>query len=123
MVQPSQTELDRRKVSGISSRAGDAVLTPQVQLVEFTVENIRNVSSNDYPQYYPGEDHSWSLDKFRNVSYPLANACNLLIQEELPHTNSQLQPARLYLFPYWHRREYSECLSPHTPCRSADPRY
>ena len=31
----------------------------------FTADTIKNVSSDEYPQYYPnGEDHSWSVDKF-----------------------------------------------------------
>ncbi|KIW07663.1 uncharacterized protein PV09_01603 [Verruconis gallopava] len=42
------TELDRRK------------------LVTFTADTIKNVSSDEYPQYYPGgEDYSWSVDKFK----------------------------------------------------------
>lgn len=32
----------------------------------FTADTIKNVSSDEYPQYYPnGEDYSWSVDKFK----------------------------------------------------------
>jgi DNA-directed RNA polymerase I and III subunit RPAC1 len=34
--------------------------------VTFTADTIKNVSSDEYPQYYPGgEDFVWSVDKFR----------------------------------------------------------
>jgi len=30
-------------------------------------ERIANVSSTEFPGHYPGEDHSWNLDKFKKV--------------------------------------------------------
>ena len=30
-------------------------------------ERVTHVSSTDYPGVYPGEDHSWSLDRFKEV--------------------------------------------------------
>ncbi|KAI9732444.1 MAG: DNA-directed RNA polymerases I and III subunit RPAC1 [Cirrosporium novae-zelandiae] len=45
-LQPSQAELDRRKIVGI------------------TPERVTHVSSTDYPGHYPGEDHSWNLSRF-----------------------------------------------------------
>jgi DNA-directed RNA polymerases I and III subunit RPAC1 len=47
MTQPPAEELARRR------------------FVDFTAETIRNNSSTQYPGVYPGEDHSWSVDKFR----------------------------------------------------------
>jgi DNA-directed RNA polymerase I and III subunit RPAC1 len=34
--------------------------------VTFTADNIKNESSDEYPQYYPGvEDYAWSVEKFK----------------------------------------------------------
>ncbi|PMD31176.1 RBP11-like subunits of RNA polymerase [Hyaloscypha variabilis F] len=46
--QPSQTELDRRKIVGINA------------------ETVTDVSSTDYPGHYPGEDQSWDKYKFED---------------------------------------------------------
>ncbi|KAJ7778629.1 DNA-directed RNA polymerase [Mycena maculata] len=35
------------------------------RLVGIRAERVTDVSSRDFPGHYPGEDHSWSLDKFR----------------------------------------------------------
>lgn len=43
---PSQEELDRRKTVGINP------------------ETVTNITSTDFPGHYPGEDASWSIDKF-----------------------------------------------------------
>jgi DNA-directed RNA polymerase I and III subunit RPAC1 len=47
MTQPSAAEAARRR------------------FVEFTAETIRNTSSTDYPGVYPGEDHSWNVNTFK----------------------------------------------------------
>ncbi|KAI9736901.1 MAG: DNA-directed RNA polymerase core subunit rpc40 [Claussenomyces sp. TS43310] len=47
-MQPSQAELDRRKIVSIGA------------------ERVMDVSSTDYPGHYPGEDHSWSLERFKS---------------------------------------------------------
>lgn len=36
------------------------------RLVEFTSETIKNTSSTDYPGVWPGEDHSWNIEDFKN---------------------------------------------------------
>ena len=49
---PSQSATDdraRRKVVGINK------------------ETVTNITSTDFPLHHPGEDHSWSLSKFRNA--------------------------------------------------------
>ncbi|KAF2400409.1 putative DNA-directed RNA polymerase I and III subunit Rpc40 [Trichodelitschia bisporula] len=48
MVQPTEAELQRRK------------------LVRYNVDTVTNVSNTEYPHFYPGEDHSWDVEKFRN---------------------------------------------------------
>jgi DNA-directed RNA polymerase I and III subunit RPAC1 len=48
MTQPSEDELARRR------------------FVEFAAETIKNTSSTDYPGIYPGEDHSWKVEKFKD---------------------------------------------------------
>ena len=39
------------------------------RLVGVKPERVTNISSTDYPGHYPGEDHSWDLNKFRHVRY------------------------------------------------------
>jgi DNA-directed RNA polymerase I and III subunit RPAC1 len=48
-VQPSQEELERRKIVGIN---------------EWTVTDV---SSDDFPRSYPGEDHAWDIEKIRDA--------------------------------------------------------
>jgi DNA-directed RNA polymerase I and III subunit RPAC1 len=35
------------------------------RFVEFTAETIRNASNTEYPGVFPGEDHAWSAERFR----------------------------------------------------------
>ncbi|KAG6843807.1 hypothetical protein H0H87_000232 [Tephrocybe sp. NHM501043] len=44
---PSRNEIDPRRLVGVHA------------------ERITNVSNTDYPGHYPGEDHSWNLEKFQ----------------------------------------------------------
>ncbi|KAF7510897.1 hypothetical protein GJ744_005727 [Endocarpon pusillum] len=44
---PSKQELDRRKTVGINA------------------ETVTNITSTEFPGHYPGEDHSWSLSKYK----------------------------------------------------------
>ena len=39
--------------------------------VQILPERVGGVSGNEFPGHYPGEDHSWSLQKFKQVSDPL----------------------------------------------------
>ncbi|CAG8970682.1 hypothetical protein HYALB_00003437 [Hymenoscyphus albidus] len=48
-VVASQAELDRRKVVGVN------------------LETVTDVTSTDFPGHWPGEDHSWSIEKFREA--------------------------------------------------------
>ncbi|KAI9834740.1 MAG: hypothetical protein M1819_002826 [Sarea resinae] len=45
--QPSQEELQRRRIVGINP------------------ETVTHVASTDFPGHYPGEDHAWNLQKFK----------------------------------------------------------
>ncbi|KAJ5225689.1 DNA-directed RNA polymerase I and III subunit RPAC1 [Penicillium chermesinum] len=45
---PSQEELQRRRIIGINA------------------ETVTNIPSTDFPGHWPGESHSWALDKFKN---------------------------------------------------------
>ncbi|KAL8645871.1 MAG: hypothetical protein Q9226_007101 [Calogaya cf. arnoldii] len=45
----SQTELDDRKIVGVN------------------LETVTNVTSTDIPGHYPGEDHEWDLEYFKNT--------------------------------------------------------
>ncbi|KAK5658839.1 hypothetical protein OQA88_1651 [Cercophora sp. LCS_1] len=47
-VVPSQEEVGRRKIVGINA------------------ETVTDVTSTDFPNNYPGEDHAWNLEKFRD---------------------------------------------------------
>ncbi|KAG9236019.1 RNA polymerase Rpb3/RpoA insert domain-containing protein [Amylocarpus encephaloides] len=46
-IQASQAELDRRKIVGINA------------------EIVTDVTSTDFPGHWPGEDHSWDIEKFK----------------------------------------------------------
>ncbi|KAL7272601.1 DNA-directed RNA polymerase core subunit rpc40 [Rhizina undulata] len=46
---PSVAELERRRMVGV------------------TAETVTNVTSTDFPGHWPGEDHSWSLDYFKQT--------------------------------------------------------
>ncbi|KAG2161829.1 DNA-directed RNA polymerases I and III 40 kDa polypeptide [Aureobasidium pullulans] len=45
--QPSQEEVEKRRLVGINP------------------ETVSNVVSTDFPGHYPGEDHSWNLESFK----------------------------------------------------------
>lgn len=45
---PSQEELQRRRIVGVN------------------LETVTHVTSTDFPGHYPGEDHAWSIQKFKN---------------------------------------------------------
>ncbi|MCJ1310907.1 DNA-directed RNA polymerase core subunit rpc40 [Agyrium rufum] len=36
------------------------------RIVGVNAETVTNVTSTDFPGHYPGEDHAWSLEKFKN---------------------------------------------------------
>jgi hypothetical protein len=55
------------------------------RFVEFTAETIKNASNTEYPGVYPGEDHSWSPERFReqlrvefHASSPLDSSFSLV---------------------------------------------
>ena len=39
------------------------------RLVGVHAEHVSNVASRDFPGHYPGEDNSWDLARFEQVSY------------------------------------------------------
>ncbi|PBP27293.1 RNA polymerase Rpb3/RpoA insert domain-containing protein [Diplocarpon rosae] len=45
--QPSQAELERRRIVGVNA------------------ETVTDVTSTDFPGHYPGEDHAWDVRKFK----------------------------------------------------------
>lgn len=42
-------------------------LTVRQQRLTINAETVGNAQSNDFPGHWPGEDHSWDLDYFRDV--------------------------------------------------------
>ncbi|KAL8734153.1 MAG: hypothetical protein Q9166_001638 [cf. Caloplaca sp. 2 TL-2023] len=48
-IRASQDELNARKIVGINA------------------ETVTNVTSTDIPGHYPGEDHEWNLEEFKNT--------------------------------------------------------
>jgi hypothetical protein len=40
------------------------------RLVGIQAERVTDVSSRDFPGHYPDEDHSWNMEKFREVRLP-----------------------------------------------------
>lgn len=64
---PSKQDLDRRKAGKPFAKASRAFLTGFAQNVGINAETVTNISSTDFPGHYPGEDHSWSLSKYKKV--------------------------------------------------------
>ncbi|KAK8203792.1 RNA polymerase Rpb3/RpoA insert domain-containing protein [Phyllosticta capitalensis] len=46
--EPSQEEVEKRRIVGVHA------------------EHVSNITSTDFPGHYPGEDHKWDLQRFRN---------------------------------------------------------
>jgi hypothetical protein len=64
---PSKQELDRRKAGKAFAKLGKPFLTGCAQNVGINAETVTNISSTDFPGHYPGEDHTWSLAKYKKV--------------------------------------------------------
>ena len=43
------------------------LVTDTRRIVSVEPERVVHVSSTDFPGHYPGEDHSWNLEKFKQV--------------------------------------------------------
>ncbi|KAL9105706.1 MAG: hypothetical protein Q9227_009146 [Pyrenula ochraceoflavens] len=85
-IHPSQEELTNRKIVGVNP------------------ETVTNIASTDFPGHWPGEDHVWDLEKFRqtfkvrihqnaayessfsllNLDAALANALRRILLADLP---------------------------------------
>lgn len=68
----SPDEEYQRKVGSIL-----ALLINQSKLTEFQIigvnsETVTNVTSTDFPGHYPGEDHTWSVEKLKKVQFPFS---------------------------------------------------
>ncbi|KAK7520301.1 RNA polymerase Rpb3/RpoA insert domain-containing protein [Phyllosticta citriasiana] len=46
--EPTKEELEKRRIVGVHT------------------EHVSNITSTDFPGHYPGEDHKWDLEKFKN---------------------------------------------------------
>ena len=55
----------------------NSVLTPS-QIVGINPETVTNTASTDFPGHWPGEDHAWNTDKFREVQPVQAQLYSLL---------------------------------------------
>lgn len=54
------------RLTDTSSNLLDRKLTTY-QIVNINAETVTNISSTDFPGHYPGENHAWALEKFRQV--------------------------------------------------------
>ena len=64
-----------------SSYLPSSVLNPR-RHVGIHAERVSDVSSTDYPGYYPDEDNSWNLENFKEVcglEYPGALGKKLIL--------------------------------------------
>ena len=52
--------------SSSSSHLGSSIFNPR-RHVGVHAEHVSNVSNTEFPGHHPGEDHSWSLAKFKEV--------------------------------------------------------
>ena len=65
--QPDAAEIQRRRVS-LHGRTSSASTDSPEKVVGINAETVTNVTATDFPHHYIGEDNSWSLEKFRDVS-------------------------------------------------------
>ncbi|KAJ7184397.1 DNA-directed RNA polymerase [Mycena filopes] len=64
------------------------------RLVGIQAERVTDVSSRDFPGHYPGEDHSWSLDKFReNLTVKIRRVSNRSIEFDLVGVDASIANA------------------------------
>ncbi|KAJ7494523.1 DNA-directed RNA polymerase [Mycena galericulata] len=64
------------------------------RLVGIKAERVTDVSSRDFPGHYPGEDHSWSLEKFReNLTVQIRRASERSIDFDLVGVDASIANA------------------------------
>ncbi|KAJ7221665.1 DNA-directed RNA polymerase [Mycena pura] len=64
------------------------------RLVGVKAERVTDVSSRDFPGHYPNEDHSWSLDKFReNLTVKIRRVSNRSIDFDLVGVDASIANA------------------------------
>ncbi|KAJ6620297.1 DNA-directed RNA polymerase [Mycena sp. CBHHK59/15] len=64
------------------------------RLVGIHAERVTDVSSRDFPGHYPDEDHSWSLDKFReNLTVKIRRVSNRSIDFDLVGVDASIANA------------------------------
>jgi hypothetical protein len=77
-----------------------AALADPRRHVRVEPERVRDVSSVDYPGHFPNEDHSWDLDRFRQVrTSRMSMICLNHIPDQIcarlgseSHCNTPLEP-------------------------------
>ncbi|KAJ7684518.1 DNA-directed RNA polymerase [Mycena polygramma] len=64
------------------------------RLVGIRAERVTDVSSRDFPGHYPGEDHSWSLEKFReNLTVKIRRLSNRSVEFDLVGVDASIANA------------------------------
>ncbi|KAJ7168367.1 DNA-directed RNA polymerase [Mycena crocata] len=64
------------------------------RLVGIKAERVTDVSSRDFPGHYPGEDHSWNLEKFRkNLTVQVRRVSNRSIEFDLVGVDASIANA------------------------------
>ena len=85
--------------------------------IQINTETVGNQASTDFPGHWPGENHEWDLDHFREVNpiFLLYNRLNIemLTFPEPSHQFPLLKTPRPLLLSHWHRHQHSKCLPPH----------
>ena len=64
---PRDNEDARRHVQVLPERIG-AVSPPVLLRLPYVDEANDKVAGSEFPGHYPGEDHSWNLERFKEVS-------------------------------------------------------
>ena len=76
-----------------SSTIPHSALNPR-RHVGIHAERVSDVSSTEYPGHYPDEDHSWDLEKFKEVRYIMCGGrfrAHKLLRLQLSPQYRQLQ--------------------------------
>lgn len=59
------------------------LISGALQIVGVNAETVTDITSTDFPGHFPGEDHAWSLAKFKKVRSPFC--CITLSLTSLKH--------------------------------------
>ncbi len=124
---PTRSQTSKIMMASIQPQNAAFPLVPQKPLpksvydprrhVGVHAERVSDVSNTEYPGHYPGEDHSWDLEKFKKVSC----GCDRSIDSSLTIFSKELESSCSAPFTKVHRVRSCWCGCLHRECVSKNP--